>query len=230
MLRPLGSSALLLVASCGALGLDAAPRPRALFDGATLAGWHTDVPAADEDPTVPASFVVRDGVLVSLGTPNGHLITDETFRDYRLDVEYRWPGEPGNCGVLVHASTPRRLYGMFPQSIEVQMHHGNAGDFWCIGEDIAVDDMEARRGDPAQWGVDEGQRRRILNLTDGSERPLGEWNHMRIECVGDTVRVWVNGDLVNEGRGCTASEGAIALQAEGAEAEFRRVELTPMGG
>ena len=42
---------------------------------------------------------------------------------------------------------------MFPQSIEVQMQSGHAGDFWCIGENISVDDMAARRnGDEADWG------------------------------------------------------------------------------
>ena len=43
--------------------------------------------------------------------------------------------------MLVHASTPRALYRMFPKSIEVQMFHRNAGDFWCIVEDITVPDM-----------------------------------------------------------------------------------------
>ena len=127
-----------------------------IFDGETLEGWHADVPAADGDRGVPASFVVRDGMLVSLGSPGGHLITDAGHADYRLEVEYRWPGDTGNCGVLVHASTPRHLYGMFPKSIEVQMHHGNAGDFWCIGEDIVVDDMAERRG-PRGVGRGRGQ-------------------------------------------------------------------------
>ena len=175
---------------------------------------------------ITPTFVVRDGLLVSRGKPQGHLITDRTFRDYRLEVEYRWTGEPGNCGVLVHCSTPRRLYGMFPQSIECQMHHGNAGDFWCIGEDIRTPDMETRRGpDPEAWGVEEGQRRRILNLTDGSEKPVGEWNRMTIECRFESIDIWVNGELVNQGTGCTASSGQIALQAEGAEVEFRRLDL-----
>lgn len=203
--------------------------PIALFNGRDLSGWHADVPAADENPGVRPSFIVRDSVLVSLGLPAGHLITDRSFRDYRLVVEYRFPGEPGNCGVLVHASKPRRLYGMFPQSIEVQMHSGNAGDFWCIGEDIAVDDMEARRGPREKWGVDEGRARRIRNLTDGSEKPPGEWNEMVIECRGRAIDVWVNGDLVNRGHDCTADHGRIALQAEGTEVEFRRIELTPLG-
>jgi len=200
--------------------------PLPLFNGRDLSGWHADVPAADRDAGAPASFVVRDGLLVSLGRPEGHLITDATFRDYRLLVEYRWPGEPGNCGLLVHVSTPRRLYAMFPQSIECQMHAGNAGDFWCIGEDIAVPDMEKRRGPAASWGVDGDRARRIVNLTDGSERPAGEWNRMVVECRGRSIDVWVNGDLVNRGTGCTADRGRIAIQAEGAACEFRKLELT----
>ncbi|HEX9794074.1 MAG TPA: family 16 glycoside hydrolase [Planctomycetota bacterium] len=199
-----------------------------LFNGVDLAGWHTDVPDADADPGVAPSFGVRDGLLVTFGSPGGHLITDAVYRDFRLEVEYRWTGEPGNCGVLVHASTPRRLYGMFPQSIEVQMHRGNAGDFWCIGEDIAVEDMVARRGPRERWGVDGDRARRIQNLTDDSERPPGEWNRMVIECRGNAIDVWVNGDLVNQGFACTADHGQIAVQAEGAECEFRKLALTPL--
>lgn len=205
----------------------APPRPRViqLWNGKDLAGWHADVPAADGGQKVEPSFVARDGLLVSVGNPQGHLITDASYADYRLTIEWRWPGPPGNCGVLVHASKPRRLYGMFPQSIECQLHVGNAGDFWCIGEDITVPDMEQRRGPKEKWGVDEDRARRIKNLTDGSEKPAGEWNQMVIECRGKAVTIWVNGDLVNAGTDCTAASGQIALQAEGAACEFRKLEL-----
>lgn len=198
-----------------------------LFDGKSLKGWHMDVPDLEKDSSNRIPFIVRNGMLVSLGTPNGHLLTDGEYENYRLEVEYRFAGEPGNCGVLVHASGSRNLYKMFPKSIEVQMMHENAGDFWCIVEDIMVPDMEARRGPKENWGVTEGKGRRILNLTDGSEKPLGEWNHMTIECRADTITVWLNGHLVNQGHGATATKGKIALQAEGAEVEFRRVELFP---
>jgi hypothetical protein len=202
--------------------------PVSLFNGKDLTGWHVDVPEADQNPNVKATFIVRDGLLVSLGQPAGHLITDATYENYRLEVEYRFAAKPGNCGVLVHASTPRALYKMFPKSIEVQMNHGHAGDFWCIVEDITVPDMVKRRGPPEKWGVTEGKARRILNLTDDSEKQPGDWNTMVIECVGDAVKVWVNGDLVNHGTKCTASKGQIALKAEGSEVEFRKLELTPI--
>lgn len=202
--------------------------PKSLFNGKDLTGWHTDVPETDKNPEAKSPFIVRDGKLVSLGDPRGHLITDDEFENYRLEVEYRFAGKPGNCGVLVHASTPRALYDIFPQSLEVQMQSGEAGDFWCIEEDITVPDMEQRRGPKETWGINGDKARRILNLTDNSEKPVGEWNTMVIECQGDEIKVWVNGDLVNHGTDCTATKGQIAIQAEGSEVEFRKIELTPL--
>jgi hypothetical protein len=227
------NATVLLVTSLAAPAAGAAETPTRvvkLFDGKDLSGWTADVPARDTDPSLPASFVVRDGLLVSKGKPEGHLLTDKTYRDYRLEVEYRFPGTGGNCGVLVHASRPRALYKMFPQSVEVQMMSGNAGDFWCIEENIEVPDMEKRRPREKgeKWGGSEGDARRILNLTDGSEKPLGEWNRMVIEARGRTIKVWLNDDLVNEGFNSTADHGRIALQAEGTEVEFRRVDIGPL--
>ena len=204
------------------------PQSSSLFNGKDLTGWHIDVPAMDSIPESINPFIVRGDLLVSLGTPQGHLITDAEYENFRLEIEYRFSAEPGNCGVLVFASRPRALYSMFPKSIEVQMKHKNAGDFWCIVEDIKTDDMETRRGPKEDWGITEGKLRRIKNLTDNSEKPLGQWNSMRIECLGNTIKVWVNGDLVNYGYDATARRGQIALQAEGAEVEFKKVEITPI--
>ena len=228
---------LLPIAAIALLVQSAAPdqavtptRVTPLFNGRDLSGWTADVPEKDTNPSARDSFIVRNGLLVSLGTPQGHLLTDRTYRNYRLQVEYRFAAKPGNCGVLIHASTPHALYKMFPQSIEVQMMHENAGDFWCIKENIEVPDMEKRRPrrEGEKWGGSEGDARRILNLTDGSEKPAGEWNTLIVEARDRGIKVWVNGDLVNDGFNCTASHGRIALQAEGSEVEFRRVEIGPL--
>jgi hypothetical protein len=224
-----------LILAFGVMTVAASPQrcaserqPQNLFNGRDLSGWDVDVPAADSNVRLRSPFVVRNGVLVSLGEPRGHLISDSSYRNYRLELEYRFPAAPGNAGVLVHASTPRALYGMFPKSIEVQMESGNAGDFWCIVEDIQVPDMERRRGPRANWGTTEGKERRIKNLTDDSEKPLGQWNNMVIEAVGRSIKVWVNGDLVNDGFNATADRGQIAIQSEGSEVEFRKLLLTPL--
>lgn len=196
-----------------------------LFNGHDLTGWHIDVPAMDLNKDTLNPFIIRNGLLVSLGKPGGHLISDDSYQDYRLEIDYRFVANPGNCGVLVHASTPRALYDMFPQSIEVQMMHKNAGDFWVIVEDITSDDMVKRRGPKEEWGITEGKKRRIENLIDTAEKPLGEWNNMIIECFQDKIKVWVNGLLVNYGYDATVQKGQIAVQAEGAEVEFKKIEL-----
>lgn len=219
---------LVLFTLLGILFISCSERPVSLFNGKDLNGWSIDVPMRDSVPNAPESFIVREGKLVSLGEPRGHLVTNEVFENYRLEVEYRFVGKPGNCGVLVHASTPRALYKMFPKSIEVQMEHQNAGDFWVIVEDIQVDNMEKQRGPREKWGIIEGKNRRIKNLTDNSENPLGEWNTMTVECLKDEIKVWVNGDLVNHGYNATVTSGKIALQAEGSEVEFRKLLLTPI--
>ena len=222
-----------------------------LFNGKDLSGWTMDIPVRDkagpEDKaeikdgiitintheaewwrSIP-SFIVRDGLLVSLGQPGGHLITEKDYSDYELVVEYRFSKTIGNCGVLVHASKPRCLYKMFPQSIEVQMMHENAGDFWVICEDIEVPDMETRRPkrEGQKFGGGPKDARNIKKLVD-AENPAGEWNTMKIVCKGNEVIVHVNGTLVNHGFNCTATSGKIALQAEGSEVEFRKVELTQL--
>jgi len=198
---------------------------KSLFNGKDLKGWHIDVPEMDKNPDVKTPFIVRNGLLVSLGTPGGHLITDDQYENFRLTFQYRFAGKPGNCGALVFVSTPRALYEMFPKSIEVQMMNQNAGDFWCIQEDITVPDMEKRRGPKEKWGVNGDKLRRIPNLTDGTEKPLAEWNSMTIECVKNSIKVWLNGVMVNYGYNATAEKGQIALQAEGSEVEFKEVKV-----
>jgi hypothetical protein len=108
------------------------------------------------------------------------------------------------------------------------MEHNNAGDFWCIKEDITVANMEAQRGPKNEWGTEEGKQRRIMNLTDHTEKALGEWNKMTIYCIGNKVTVYLNNVLVNDGFNCTANKGQIAVQAEGSEVEFRKLSLAKM--
>jgi len=112
----------------------------------------------------------------------------------------------------------------------VQLMSGNAGDFWVIREDIKTTDMEKRRPRTPgqQYGGTERDARRIVNLTDGSEKPVGEWNSLVIEARGRTIKVWLNGDFVNEGFDATVDQGRIALQAEGSEVEFRKVQIGPL--
>ena len=105
------------------------------------------------------------------------------------------------------------------------MKHENAGDFWLIGEDIEVKNMAKYRSGPKDnWGVTEGKQRQIFAMLY-NEKPLGKRNKMKIECVGNEIKVWVNGKLSNYGFNATVSRGQIAVQAEGVEVEFKKIRL-----
>ena len=188
-----------------------------LFNGKDLSNWTYQLD--DPDAKMEDVWSLKDGVLFCKGRPRGYIRTKkDDSSDYALTLEWRWPEgtERGNNGVLVHTSTPNAL-GIWPKSLEVQLATENAGDFWVIGTEIDVPNEEERRMD-----------RRHLNLTDDSEKPIGEWNRMEITCRGDEVIVKVNGELVNHGTNCSVTEGAISLQSEGAPIEFRNIVLKPL--
>ena len=92
-----------------------------------------------------------------------------------LTLQWRWPDKGGNNGVLIHVTKPGAL-GVWPKCLEVQLASGEAGDFWVIGTTIEIEKPAGRIED-----------RRHKNLTDDSEKPLGEWNTMEITCRGDEV-------------------------------------------
>jgi hypothetical protein len=209
----------LCIPAAALLAADA--KPVALFNGKDLSGWSHylwDSAAKKQDTTTPMAAVwsVEDGVLVCQGKPPGYIRTEKEYSNYKLSLEWRWPEGTvkGNNGVLVHTSTPNAL-GVWPKSVEVQLAFGNAGDFWVIGTELEVPDLEKRR-----------QGRRHLNLTDNSEKPAGQWNKMEILARGDEIKVWVNGDLVNHATRCNVTRGAISLQSEGALIHFRNIYLT----
>lgn len=178
-----------------------------------LDGW-TFITKEGEQP-VNAAWKLTDGVLSTTGTPIGYLRTKETYKNYTLSFEWRWQPntEKNNSGVLVHVSTPGAA-GPWPKSFEAQLEHGNAGDFWCIGETLEAGGESPNKG------------KRWLRTADPKEKPLGEWNTMTVICSETEITVNVNGVVTNLGKNLSAKEGAIAFQAEGFPIEIRNVLVT----
>ena len=216
MCRPLWS-ALALAAIAAALVTNCLAEeggPVALFNGKDLSGW-TWV-SSQEGVKAEEVWSVNDGVLVCKGKPAGYIRTEkDDYDNYVLELEWRFPegSAGGNSGVLLHASTPKAI-GIWPKSIEAQLFHKNAGDIWVIGETCKIENAAERV-----------KERRHLNLTDDSEKPIGQWNKYRILCKVDTIALYVNDELVNYVTDCSASKGAICLQSEGAPIEFRNIKL-----
>lgn len=188
--------------------------PVKLFDGTaeSLANWSAHLRA--DDAELADVWSVQDGVLVCKGQPIGYLYTKDTFEDFVLRVVWRFDPEKGagNSGVLLRMSGEHTVW---PRSIEAQLHSGNAGDFWNIG-------------DYPMHVVRERTNGRNTKKTHGNEKPLGEWNEYQIICDDGWVSLRVNGQVLNEAWGCEDIAGPICLQSEGAEIHFREVTLTPL--
>jgi hypothetical protein len=189
-----------------------------LFNGKDLSNWDKVVfEQADADEV----FRVVDGIIQVSGIPNGYIITRDSYRNYKLHVEWRWAEEPSNSGVLLHVQETN--LEEWPLCIEAQLMNSNAGDIVMIGHGAGVS-----VGDSTYIvNPGEGRFKIARKLKESSEKPAGEWNTYEITCNGDNIELTVNGILQNKATRSTLRSGPVALQSEGTPIEFRNVYLTP---
>ncbi len=163
---------------------------QAMFDGKDLTGWN--------QKNGKATYEVQDGMVVGTtvsDSPNSFLATDKTYGDFIMELDLK--ADPSmNSGIQIRSeSTPdyqdNRVHGY-------QIEIDPSDRAWSGG----IYD-EARRG----WLYPLS-----LNPSAKSAYKKNDWNHYRIEAIGDTIQTWVNGvpaaNLVDD----KTSEGFIALQ------------------
>ena len=201
-----------------------APRSIDLFASQNLADWDFFL----DDPGLKKEDVWSfnsEGSLVCKGEPIGYLCTKESYKDFKLTIEWRWPKgtAPTNSGVLMRISgKPRPL----PYCVEGQLHHGNAGDIWAFhGFELEGFDKKRFRG-PSR-GELTGEARGNAKLLN-AEKPAGEWNTYEILCQDDILILCINGVIVNWAKDLDEKPGKIGLQSEGGLIEFRNAILTPL--
>ena len=189
-------------------------RQKPLFNGRDLQGWKLFVEEPDVD--VHKVWSVKDGVIHCAGIPNGYIRTLETYSDYKLHVEWRWPNKPTNSGVLLRASGPDKVW---PRCTEAQLMDGHAGDFVLIGHDVGLTVDGKKYQDPDKmFNI-------IAKKHDVTENPHGSWNSYDITCRGDRIQISVNGTLQNQGCDSTETSGWICLQSEGSPIQFRNIYI-----
>ena len=210
---------LILSALMGCQGMAGPTEPSKktmLFNGKDLAGWKLFIP--DEAIDVNKIWSVKNGVVRCEGKPNGYMRSKDEYKNYKLHLEWRWPGEPTNSGVLLHSSGQDKVW---PRCIECQLKAGSAGDFVLMnGAGITVDGRD--RQDVNRQFVS------VTKKQQSSERQAGQWNRYDIYCDEDVIRCYVNGILQNVGTNASDTSGWICLQSEGGPIEFRNIYLEPM--
>lgn len=114
---------------------DAAPvwqKPITLFNGKDLNGWHV--------PGEKNQWIVKDGVLQSPHS-GSNLLTDATFSDFKLHIEFRYP-EGSNSGVY--------LRGRY--EVQIEASHGDEpykGVYSAVYGFIAPSEIAAKN--PGEW-------------------------------------------------------------------------------
>lgn len=173
-LRSLPAVALaLLLCSC------AAPRPldfEPLFptDGAPAGFVVRHWADVKQPPAAETRWEVRDGVLLG-GEPRGSwLLSEREYGDFVIEFEFKL-GERGNSGLALR--TPLAGDPAF-DALEIQM-------------------ADLRYNPEAKPSELTGGIYRALAPRVQLYRPT-EWNSLRVEARGPSIRAWLNGELIQE--------------------------------
>ena len=231
-LKPLIITGLMCIA-----GIAAAEKPKDLFNGRNLTGWIQR--GGNAKYTVEKGQIVGTSVV---NTPNSFLCTEKDYSDFVLEYEFKVDPRL-NSGVQIRSECfdePKTVEWK-GKSIEIPARRVH-------GYQVEIDpDVPRQR----MWsgGIYEEGRRGWLYPGGGEKSVLGEafseqgrrifkpedWNHVRVEAIGDVIRTWVNGEPCAYLRDSMTSKGFIALQVhaispsrEGAQVRWRNLKITDL--
>jgi hypothetical protein len=161
-----------------------------LFNNKDLSGW--------KQLGGKATYAVSGGAIVGTtvpGEPNSFLATNVNYKDFILELELM-VDTPMNSGIQIRSeSNPDYRNGV--------VH----------GYQVEVDPSDR------QWsgGLYDEQRRGWLyplelNPAGKTAFKNGQWNKYRIEAIGNSIRIWVNGKPTSNVVDAVTPSGFIALQ------------------
>jgi CubicO group peptidase (beta-lactamase class C family) len=231
-----------------------------LFDGETLDGWIPKVRGypAGENPF--DTFRVEDGKLVvsyddydRFDERFGHIFHATPYSHYRLQLEYRFVGEPmadtpgwavRNSGAMLHSQDPMTMPPEqdFPISIEFQFLGGlevgkprTTGNLCTPGTHVTIDGVFTEEhcigSSSGTFMGDQWIQAEALVL--GDERFVHYIGNDPVLEYSDAVTgggVVSGHDPAMKPEGEPLGEGYISLQSEGHRIEFRNIRLLNLKG
>jgi hypothetical protein len=177
-----------------------------IFDGKSLEGWK---PTGKKEV-----WAVEDSHIVCKGGGGGWLLTEKEYGDFELRAEYRWEKKGGNSGVALRApfEGDPAYQGMEIQLIDDEGWPGKLADYQHTGSIYDVQPAKAAKN-----------------------KPIGEWNTIKITCKGRKVTIVQNDvELVNANLddykakyekhpGLKRDKGRVGFQSYNVRVEFRNV-------
>lgn len=225
MKLPLALFALFASNLCIARGAD--PAPVELFNGKDLTGWV--------QKGGKARFTVEDGQIVGTTvpkTPNSFLCTEKAYANFILELEFK-VDDGLNSGVQI-----RSHVGEEGSTIQ---WNGKALTFpltMVHGLQVEIDPSERAWTAGIQYEGG-GDKRWLNDLTKNEPARKAfkkqEWNAIRIEAKGDSIKTWLNGVAAADLKNDIHASGFIALQVHGVgdraeplQVRFRNLRLQPL--
>jgi hypothetical protein len=209
------------------------PTPKAFIDG-TGPGWKSLTEADFANVNCdPKTWTWSGDSVHCTGKPVGVIRSKTRYTNFELVARWRHLESGGNSGIFIWAPDAA-LEGIKPGTlprggIEVQvLDHGFAtayekqtgkkGDWFTTHGDVfPVGTSKMTPFAPSK----DSRSFPSKNLSKG----LNEWNHYYIRCINGEVRLWVNGEEVSGGNGCTPSKGYLCLESEGAPVDFTGIKI-----
>jgi len=164
-----------------------------LFNGKDLTGW--------KQMGGEAVYTVEDGTIVGTtisGTPNSFLTTEKMYGDFVLELEVMLPDTVTNSGIQFRSNYNPQANDGKGRVQGYQYELDPAARAWTGG----IYD-EGRRG--WLYPLD-------LNPTAQTAFKHGEFNKVRIECIGNTIKTWLNDIPASFLVDTADATGFIALQ------------------
>lgn len=197
------------------------PRFVSIFNGKDLEGW-VDV------NTSAKTWKVQDGILVCSGRPIGVMRSEKQYENFVFHIEWRHMTAGGNSGVFIWSSAKISQGRRLPDGVEVQMleldwvnqHKKSDGTLppiaYVHGELFGVGGVKIVPDNPRG-----ARSKSIENRCKGK----GLWNTYDVVAVDGDVKLSVNGKVVNGIGNSTAKKGYLCLESEGAEIQFRNIQI-----
>ena len=223
--RRLSATATFLFALTAAASLspdDKKPSPPAdgstpLFNGKDLTGWRNV-------NCHPGTFFVKDGEIVTTGTPTGFLATEKQYENFELEMDWMHVEKVkmANSGLFVWGDPLPGVGTPYTRGIEVQvLINFKPDNGWATshGDIFSIHGAHCKPDRPHPMGLE-----RCLPSED-RVKGGGEWNHYKVIANDGAIKLHVNGKEVSGVSQCTPRKGYLALESEGAECHFKNIRI-----
>ena len=164
-----------------------------LSDGKTLDGW--------KQLGGHAKYTVEDGVIVGSSVPNtsnSFLCTEKDYSDFILEYEFKVDPQL-NSGVQIRSNSMPEYKSGCVHGYQVEIDPSDRA--WTAG----IYD-EGRRGWLNTLAENEAARKAFKQ---------NEWNKVRVEAVGDSIKTWLNDVPAADLKDSMTASGFIGLQVHG---------------